>query len=136
MSLLFIGLCIVSYFVYTPHSYCLSTSGEGGNAMLIKTKPRDKGKVLFRVLSILRDTGTALIVRTRSPIQSPDVANAIDGVGESVRVDGKSRYQMKVELIGIRIGCVVIISSLLTRHDVANVMDGEEGRGAWQRSKR
>ena len=104
--------------------------------MLIKTKPRDKGKVLFRVLSILRDTGTALIVRTRSPIQSPDVANAIDGVGESVRVDGKSRYQMKVELIGIRIGCVVIISSLLTRHDVANVMDGEEGRGAWQRSKR
>ena len=99
--------------------------------------PRDKGKALFRVLSILRDTGTVQTVRTRSPIQSLDVANAIDGVGENVRVDGKSRYlRMKVELIGIRIGCAVMISSPLTRHDVANVMDGEEGRGARQRSTR
>lgn len=93
--------------------------------------------MLFQVLSILRDTGTAQIVRTRSPIQSLDVANAIDGVGESVRVDGKSRYlRMKVESSGIRIGCVMIISSPLTRHDVANAMDGEEGRDVWQRSKR
>jgi len=76
-------------------------------------------------------------VRIRSPIQSLDVANVMDGVGESVRVDGKSRYlRMKVELSGIRIGSVVMISSPLTRHDVANVMDGEEGRGAWLRSKR
>ena len=105
--------------------------------MLTKPKPRDKGKVLFQVISILRDIGTALIVRTRSPIQSLVVANAMDGGEESVRVDGKSRYlRMKVELNGIRIGYVVMISSPLTRHDVANAMDGEEGRGAWQRSKR
>jgi len=76
-------------------------------------------------------------VRTRSPIQSLDVANVTTGEMESVRVDGKSSsLRMKVELIGIRIGCVVIISSPPTRHDVANAMDGEEGRGVWQRSKR
>ena len=125
----------VSFSVDTSHSYCLSTSGEEENAMLIK--PRDKGKVLFQVISILRDIGTVQIVRTRSPIQSLDVANVITGGEESERVDGKSRYlRMKVELSGMRIGCVVMISSPLTRHDVANAMDGEEGRGAWQRSKR
>ena len=105
--------------------------------MLTRTKPRDKGKVLFQVISILRDIGTALIVRTRYQIQSLVAANVIDGVGESVRVDGKSRYlRIKVELIGIRIGCAAMVSSPLTRHVVANAMDGEEGRGVRQRSKR